>query len=421
MNSNAFNKRHLLQVAIILVAFGLGLLASIVLKENVNHITFIADIYMGLLRMAVIPFIFFGIIKTFSGKREESHKHKSIWTYFLYWGASALMVTVAATLLALVIIRGQSGLEAGEIVASNEFNAQETIAGLFPQNIIQVLSLDNILAIIILGAIMGMAIPGMKTEMREKIASVCDVFIVWMERIIAVLIRILPMFIFISSATLFQRMDTQNAGSLLSMIIAIIASLVVAYLVIYPLALRISGNSPLRFYRAMMAPLLAAFTSCSSVATFPLMLQTAKDEYKVENETVNMLSGITLTLKHSDCLLLPIFTIFAAQFYGIALTVPFICLLVGISFISSITTVGVPGGAIVVVMLVFNIIGFPLDVISIITGVYVLADMPITMMNVTDDAVGLLVAGGRKKLGKQKTQTDVSKPVSAKEVDTANA
>ena len=96
-------------------------------------------------------------------------------------------------------------------------------------------------------------------------------------------------------------------------------------------------------------------------------------------------------------MLLPIFTIFAAYFYNIPLTVPFILLLVGISFISSITTVGVPGGAIVVVMLVFNIIGYPLEVIGIISGIYVLADMPMTMMNVTDDAVGLLVAEGRSK------------------------
>ena len=395
MNSSALNRGHLRQIVIILSAFLLGLAASLIFKESINNITFIADIYMGLLQMAVIPFIFFGIIKTFAGKREGSDKQKTLRTYLLYWGITGLIITVISTLLALLIIRGQSVLEAGEMAVSNNFSAQETIAGLFPSNIIQTLSINNILAIIILGAIMGLAIPSLKTEMREKIASVCDVFIEWMQKVVAVLIRLLPVFIFVSSANIFQRMDTQDAQALLSTIITLVVCLLVAYLVIYPITLRVFGNSPLRFYKVMTAPFLAAFTSCSSVATFPLMLKTARDEYRIEDTTVNMLSGITLTLKHSDCLLLSVFSIFAAQFYGIPLTIPLICLIIGTSFISTIACVGVPGGAIVAVILVFNILGFPLEVVGIISGIYVLADMPATMMNVTDDAVGLLVAGGR--------------------------
>ena len=397
MGSNTLQSRHLRQIFVILTAFLLGLLASRIFKQSINNITFIADIYMGLLQMAVIPFIFFGILKTFARNREQIQKQKTLRTYFLYWGISALAITVASTLLALLVIRGQSGLIAGEMIAGSDFSAQETIIGLFPKNIIQTLSINNILAIIILALIMGFALANLKTEMREKVSSVCDLFIEWMQKVIAVLIRVLPLFIFVSSATLFGRMDTQNAQALLSTIIAIILSLLIAYLLVYPLALLLSGKSPLRFYKVMIAPLLAAFTSCSSVATFPLMLQAAREECKVQDTTVNMLSGITLTLKHSDCLLLPIFTIFAAHFYNIQLTIPLVCLIIGISFISSITTVGVPGGAIVVVILAFNILGFPLDVVGLITGIYVLADMPCTMMNVADDAVGLLVAEGRSK------------------------
>jgi Na+/H+-dicarboxylate symporter len=397
MDFNALNKSHLQQIFIILATFLLGLVASLIFKDWVNHITFIADIYMGLLQMAIIPFIFFGILKAFAGKREGSPKQKTLRTYFLYWGITALVITVVSTLLAFLLIRWQSGLTVGESVAGNNFSTQETIIGLFPKNIIQTLSINNILTIIILGVIMGLAIPGLKTEMREKIVSVCDVFIEWMQKVIAVLIRLLPLFIFVSSATLFQRMDTQNAWALLSTLITIVIGILVAYLVIYPIILRISGRSPLYFYRVMLAPFLAAFTSCSSVATFPLMLQVVKDEYKVEDTTVNMLSGITLTLKHAECLLLPIFSIFAVKFYGIPPTISLICLLIGISFISSITTVGVPGGLLIVLVLVFNILGFPLEVVGIISGIYVLADMPATMMNVTDDAVGLLVAGGRSR------------------------
>jgi Na+/H+-dicarboxylate symporter len=144
MSSNTLNKGHLRQIFIILTAFLLGLVASLILKEWVNNITFIADIYMGLLQMAVIPFIFFGILKTFAGRREGSHKQKTLRTYLLYWGITGLIITVISTLLALLIIRGQSVLEAGEAVVGNSFSAIDTITGLFPTNIIQTLSMNNI-------------------------------------------------------------------------------------------------------------------------------------------------------------------------------------------------------------------------------------------------------------------------------------
>jgi len=392
MGTKVIKRHNLFQLLTILLAFTLGIVASLIFHEKMQSVTFLADIYMGILQMAVIPFVFFGIIKTFAGKKESLNTKKLLRKFLLYWGTTAVFLAVASTLLSTIIIRGQPDMEAVGTIANANPKLTDVIVNLFPQNILSTLSTNNILAIIILGVIMGMGISGLKIDMQEKIVSGCDLVIDWMRMIIVRLIRLLPVFIFITSSNLFQQMDTGNVWGLVSTFIAVLIGLLIAYLLVYPTALKLSGRSPLAFYKSMLAAHLTAFTSCSSVLAFPITLQAMKEDFSLNDSTINMLSGISLTLKHSDCLQLPIYCIFAAQFYGIPLSIPSLCLIIAISIFAGFGTVGIPGGAIVLVIMTFNILGFPLEVVGIISGIYVLIDMPITMLNVTDDAVGLLIS-----------------------------
>jgi len=58
---------------------------------------------------------------------------------------------------------------------------------------------------------------------------------------------------------------------------------------------------------------------------------------------------------------------------------------------------GVPGGGIIMSAVLLQIMGLPLEIVGWIAGVYVLIDMPNTMLNITGDTVGMVYTA--KRLG----------------------
>src|SRR5690606_21808829 len=80
-------------------------------------------------------------------------------------------------------------------------------------------------------------------------------------------------------------------------------------------------------------------------------------------------------------------TVFVAQVYAIDLGVQDFVMVVLTATLASIGTAGVPGVGLVMLAMVFNQVGLPIEGISLIVGVDRLLDMTRTAVNVTGDSV----------------------------------
>ena len=95
-------------------------------------------------------------------------------------------------------------------------------------------------------------------------------------------------------------------------------------------------------------------------------------------------------------------TVFIAQFYGIDLTLSALLTVVLTATLASIGTAAVPGVGLIMLTLVLDQVGLPVEGIALIIGVDRLLDMLRTAVNVTGDAtVATIVASSEDKLDRE--------------------
>ena len=94
--------------------------------------------------------------------------------------------------------------------------------------------------------------------------------------------------------------------------------------------------------------------------------------------------------------------VFAAQAFGIDLTMVDYLTVIGTATLASIGTAGVPSVGLVTLTMVFNSVGLPVEAIGLIMGIDRILDMSRTAVNITGDAVcTTIVAHQNKALDKE--------------------
>lgn len=77
--------------------------------------------------------------------------------------------------------------------------------------------------------------------------------------------------------------------------------------------------------------------------------------------------------------------IFIAQVFGIDLTIGQQCVIVATAVLSSIGTAGVPGSGMIMLAMVLQSVGLPVEGIALVAGVDRVLDMMRTVVNITGD------------------------------------
>lgn len=141
---------------------------------------------------------------------------------------------------------------------------------------------------------------------------------------------------------------------------------------------------------------LLAFSTSSSAATLPLTMEKVEKELNIPNRITSFVLpvGVTINMDGTSCYQ-AIAAIFIAQVMGIDLGWTEILTLIATTTVSSIGTPGIPGGSVVILMMVLASIGVPPEGMALILGIDRPLDMMRTVVNVTGDAtVASIIAAG---------------------------
>ena len=160
----------------------------------------------------------------------------------------------------------------------------------------------------------------------------------------------------------------------------------------------ILGLNPIQHFVNVFPAMVLAFTTQSSSGTIPVTMEVTKNRSGVPEDIVNVITAPAATINMQACSAeMPIYAIFAAQIYGLQYEpLQFIQIII-LGIVMAAGVGGVPGGGIMMSAVMLEIMGLPLDIVPWIAGVYLLIDMPNTMLNVTGDTVGMVYTA--EKLG----------------------
>ena len=158
--------------------------------------------------------------------------------------------------------------------------------------------------------------------------------------------------------------------------------------------------NPVMFMNKMRDAQAFAFSTASSSATIPVTLRAVTEKLGVNNSVASFTVPLGATINMDGTAIMQgVATVFIANVYGIELGIAGYLTVIGMAVLASIGTAGVPGVGLIMLAMVLNQVGLPLEGIGIILGVDRLLDMCRTAVNITGDAmVSTVVGKGENKI-----------------------
>ncbi|WP_394202248.1 dicarboxylate/amino acid:cation symporter [Shewanella waksmanii] len=390
----------------ILIGMAAGIIFGLLLRNLFPGSTFVEEyiteglfnvigsIFISSLQMLVVPLVFISLVCGTCSLSDPSKLGRLGGKTILFYLFTTAIALSMAILVALLIHPGNASLASEQI----EFSAKEApglaevLINLVPRNPIQAMTEGNMLQIIIFAVIFGFAISHIGERGKRVAALFSDLNEVIM-RVVTLVMSLAPYGIFALMAKLALTLGVETFGSVLKYFLVVLGVLLIHAFVVYPSLLKVfSGLNPFTFVRKMRDVQLFAFSTASSNATLPVTIETAEHRLGVDNKVASFTLPLGATINMDGTAIMQgVATVFIAQVFGIDLTITDYAMVVVTATLASIGTAGVPGVGLIMLAMVLNQVGLPVEGIALIMGVDRLLDMVRTAVNVTGDSVATVV------------------------------
>ncbi len=412
----------------IFLGMGLGILWGLVTvwtgweRFTVNWISPWGNIFLKLLKLIAVPLIFVSLVKGISSLTDITKLSRIGYKTILIYLVTTLFATSVGLTLVNVIrpgdvfpddkqeqyrekFSGQLELRQESARELEERTPLRFFEEMIPENFFLAAG-DNskmlqIIFFAILFSIALVLVPGERTGVvKAFFDGLNDVIL----KIVDLIMRFAPIGVFALMADLVVEFsgDADIFAALGMYMITVIIGLFLLIIGFYPLLVRLISRIGIPgFLRGILPAQLVAFTTSSSAATLPVTLKQVTRELKVSDSIANFVLpvGVTINMDGTSCYQ-AIAAVFIAQVFGIDLTVTQQLTIVLTATLASIGSPGIPSGSIVMLIIVLNSVGLPVEGLALILGVDRPLDMLRTVVNITGDStVSTIVARSENELG----------------------
>lgn len=370
------------------------------LKFLLDYIKPIGDIFLSLLKFVVVPIVLFSIISGIISLSDI----KKVWAVgmktIVFYLVTTFVALIIGTVIALLFKKGFILIDTTEATytANESKNFIKVIADMFPSNFISPLLNASMLQIIVMALFIGFAIiiVGPKAKsFADVIESGNQVFI----QVMSFIIDFSPIGVVCLIAPVIAENGPKILGSLALVIFVAYLGYILHMIVTYSIMLRtICKISPIEFFKGIAPAMIMAFSSASSVGTLPLNIS-CTEKLGARKDIVSFVLPLGATINmDGTAIYQAVCTVFIASCYGINLSLSQIVTVIVTATIASIGTAGVPGAGVVMLAMVLQAVGLPVDGIALVLGVDRIFDMGRTTVNITgDSACALCVSKLSKK------------------------
>lgn len=188
---------------------------------------------------------------------------------------------------------------------------------------------------------------------------------------------------------------------LLSVIVIVYVGCILHAAVVYSGTLTVFAKvSPLKFFRAIFPAQAIAFTTCSSAATLPVNMKCTEENLGVPKSISSFVLPLGATINMDGTALYQgVCALFIANVFGIELTMSQQFSIVLTATLASIGTAGVPGAGLIMLTMVLQSVGLPLEGLALVAGIDRILDMARTTINITgDSACAVIMAASENEL-----------------------
>lgn len=401
------NKKEMPLATKIMIALALGIVTGIAtyslpsgtLKDTIlinGVFEIVGQIFLRSIMMIVVPLVFISLVNGAASMGDISKLGRVGGKTILFYISTTALAIIIALALGFLIQPGQGldmgSIEAIETTAAESVPLSQTLIEIIPKNPIMALAEGNMLQIIAFAILTGVGL----SIMGEKASAVSLLFEQMNDLVmllVGIVMKLAPIGVFGLIAKTFAEMGISVFIPLAKYILAVYLGLFIHLIVVYSSIFKaFTGLSIKTFYKKFYPAMAVAFSTASSGATLPVSLDLAENELGASLETASFTLPLGSTINMDGTAIMQgIATFFVAGVYGIPVTLNMMITVVVTATLASIGTAGVPGAGAIMLSMVLQSVGLPLEGIALIMGVDRIVDMGRTAVNITGDAICTMV------------------------------
>ena len=376
----------------ILLALVLGVIAGMIWGPGAASISWLGDLFVRLIRMVVVPLVFVTLVSGVVAMGDPA-KLGSL-------GAKTLAIYMVTTLAAIVIglilaaaLQPGVGVDlsaAAPTAVQEAIPLSERLLSIVPSYPIAALAEGNILAIIFFALLVGVSLLTIG-EKGKPVAELMESSSEMMLRITHWVMEVAPFGVFALIAAVAGTQGVAALLDVLTLALAVVLACVIHVVVVHGVGIiKLSlGLSPINFFKGARDAMLVAFSTSSSSATLPVSMSVAEDNLGIKPVVASTVLPLGATINmDGTALYVGIVSAFAAQAFGLDLSLTDYAIIAGSTTLVSIGTAAVPGASLFLMAAVMGAIGISPEQIAIVIGFILPFDRPLDMLRTVVNICG---------------------------------
>lgn len=279
-----------------------------------------------------------------------------------------------------------------------------TLLALIPSNVFTAMTKGRFDQIVIVSAIAGIALLMLPEEPRKRLAVFFQDMSDLMGKAVAIVMILAPYGIFALIAVSVGKYGGKIFGTLAKYVGTVYLGIVFMCLVYATLVYLFTGIKPQEFFKKASRIMVTAFSTCSSTSSIPINMECADSlgaPKKVYSFTIPLGAQVN---KDGTCVCLTTVFILTAQAIGAPVDLGLMVKVLVLGLILTTGSGAVPSGMLVILAILLESLGFPLEIVGIVAGVHAFNDMGMTMINCLGDLAGTVIVGNSEKKHMAKIQ-----------------
>ncbi|MDH4180536.1 MAG: dicarboxylate/amino acid:cation symporter [Betaproteobacteria bacterium] len=358
-----------------------------------GYFSILSDVFLRLIKVIIAPLVFATVVSGIAGMGDAKAVGR-IGGKALAWFITASLVSLLLGMVLANVLQPGSGLalalpdkDAATNLKTGGLNLRDFVAHMVPRSFFEAMAANEILQILIFSCLFGFALASMKAEPAQTIVKGCHELVGVMLKVTDYVMWVAPLGIF---GAIAAAITTQGLGVLATygkFIGSFYTGILLLWAILIGAGFAVLGASVFRLLREVRDPLFVAFTTASSEAAYPKLMD-GLGRFGVNDKVSSFVLPLGYSFNLDGSMLYQSFAaLFIAQAYGIELSFGTQVTMLLVMMVSSKGVAGVPRASLVVVAAVLPTFGLPEAGLLLILGIDQFLDMGRTATNVIGNSI----------------------------------
>ena len=361
--------------------------------SNLNLVT---DVFLRLIKMIIAPLVFTTLVAGIA-HMEDAASVGRIGVKTMSWFIGASIVSLVLGLVMVQLLQPGANMHLPEAVigsapaaSTDAFSLHGFVTHLVPTSIFDAMAKNEILQIVVFSVFVGTAVAALDDK-APAVMHVVEQAASIMLKVTEFVMKLAPFAIFAALASTIATQGLEMLGTYAKFVLGFYGSMGVLWGLLFLAGAVVLGKRVIPLFQAIRTPTLLAFSTASSEAAYPRILE-ALPKVGVRRRIVSFVLPLGYSFNLDGSMLYCTFgTMFIMQAHGVHLTVSQQIFMLLLLMVTSKGIAGIPRASLVVIMATLTYFGLPEAWIAIVLGVDHLLDMGRSATNVVGNSVAAAV------------------------------